>query len=78
MLKAVGVLSTATMVKGIIVDPRSIDLASVRNGEVPILDSHDILNPCLGYLESAWVDESDSLDPLLMGTLTAPAVEPMK
>jgi hypothetical protein len=68
MLKAVGVLSTAAMVKGIIVNPLGIDLASVRNGEIPILDSHNVRNPCLGYLKNAWLAESDS-DPVLMGTL---------
>lgn len=56
MLKAVGILSTSALVKGIIVNPRGIDVPD----NVPVLDSRDVRNPCLGYLESAWVAK-DSL-----------------
>ena len=56
MLKAVGVLSTFEPVKCFIVNPEGIQVPD----DVPILDSHDVRNGCLGYLERAWV-EDDSL-----------------
>jgi phage head maturation protease len=60
MLKAVGVLSTSEPVKGFIVNAHGVEVPE----DVPILDSHDVRNGCLGYLERAWV-EGDSL----MGSL---------
>jgi hypothetical protein len=56
MLKVVGVLNTGEPVKGIIVDPAGIEVGP----DIPILDSHNVANGCLGHLERAWV-ENDSL-----------------
>jgi hypothetical protein len=56
MLKAVATLSTSATVRGIVVDPHGIEVPDL----VPILDSHNVRNGCLGHLERAWV-ENDSL-----------------
>jgi phage head maturation protease len=64
MLKATGVLSTSESVKGIIVNPRGVEVPD----HVPVLDSHDVRNGCLGYLEKTWVEAFDD-DPALMGDL---------
>jgi hypothetical protein len=61
MLKAVGVLSASEPVKGIIVDPRGVEVPE----NVPVLDSHNVANGCLGHLARAWAED----DVLLWGEL---------
>jgi phage head maturation protease len=65
MMKAVGILSTSAPVKGIIINPRGVEIGP----DIPILDSHNIANGALGYLERAWVGEDDDDAPALYGEL---------
>jgi HK97 family phage prohead protease len=53
MLKAVGILSTSAPLKGIVVDLRGVEVGE----HIPVLDSHDFRNGCLGHLARAWVDD---------------------
>jgi hypothetical protein len=46
MLKGAAILSTGTPVKGIVVDPRGVEVPE----NVPLLDSHSEANGCLGHL----------------------------
>jgi hypothetical protein len=48
----VGVLNTGEPVKGIIVDPHGVEVGP----DIPILDSHNVANGCLGHLERAWME----------------------
>jgi hypothetical protein len=66
MMKATGILSTSEPVKGIIVNPHGVEVA----GDVPILDSHNVRNGCLGHLGKTWVEAFDD-DPALMGDLVS-------
>ena len=50
MMRAVGVLATAAIVQGIIVVPAGV----VVPDAVPVLDSHNLANGCLGHVERAW------------------------
>jgi hypothetical protein len=56
MLKAVGILSTSANVKGLVVDPGGVEVPD----HVPVLDSHNVANGCLGHLARTWV-AGDSL-----------------
>jgi phage head maturation protease len=50
MLRGAAILSSGIVVRGIIVDPRGVEVGP----DIPILDSHDFRNGCLGYVESTW------------------------
>jgi hypothetical protein len=71
MLEAIAVLSCGGPIddRGLVIDPRGVDLQLVRDGECPILDSHGHRE--LGLVVDAWVEDPQSMLPIspLMGRL---------
>ena len=73
MLQAIACLSSGGPIedRGLLIITSGIDLQLVRDGRVPILDSHRRTNRELGYVEDAWIADSMGLMPIdpLMGKL---------
>jgi hypothetical protein len=65
MLRATGILSTSAPINGVIVNPNGVQIPE----HVPILDSHNVRNGCLGFLAGTSVEKDDDDAPALMGEL---------